>query len=118
MYEHVRKDRANYSSLCGVKFYDELILLLSADKGFQINLLGIMQPSAPALLFCNHQKEKEPQIMKLKMITEGLNKLLLENHYNPSTVCIYEREWKKLRVFLMGEYGDTKYEMERGLKYL
>jgi len=55
--------------------------------------------------------------MKLEMITEGLKELLLENHYNPATIHFYEREWKKIRTFLMDEYGDTEYEMERGLKY-
>lgn len=56
--------------------------------------------------------------MKLEMITEGLKELLLENHYNPATIHFYEREWKKIQTFLMDEYGDTEYEMERGLKYL
>lgn len=56
--------------------------------------------------------------MKLEMITEGLKELLLENHYNPATIHFYEREWKKIHTFLMNEYGDTEYEMERGLKYL
>jgi integrase len=56
--------------------------------------------------------------MKLEEITEGLKKLLLENHYNPTTIHFYEREWNKIQTFLMTEYGDTEYEMERGLKYL
>ena len=56
--------------------------------------------------------------MKLEMITEGLKKLLLENRYNPSTIRFYEREWKKIHAFLINEYGDTEFEMERGLKYL
>lgn len=56
--------------------------------------------------------------MKLEMITEGLKELLLENHYNPATIHFYEREWKKIQTFLMNEYRDTEYEMERGLKYL
>lgn len=56
--------------------------------------------------------------MKLEMITEGLKELLLENHYNSATIHFYEREWKKIQTFLMNEYGDTEYEMERGLKYL
>lgn len=56
--------------------------------------------------------------MKLEMITEGLKKLLLENHYNPATIRFYEREWKKIHAFLINEYGDTGFEMERGLKYL
>lgn len=56
--------------------------------------------------------------MKLEMITEGLKELLLENNYNPATISFYEREWKKIQTFLMNEYGDTEYEMERGLKYL
>ena len=56
--------------------------------------------------------------MKLEMITEGLKELLLENHYNPATIHFYEREWKRIHTFLIDEYGDTEYEMERGLRYL
>lgn len=56
--------------------------------------------------------------MKLETITEGLIQLLLENNYNPVTIHFYEREWKKIQSFLITEYGDTEYEMERGLKYL
>lgn len=56
--------------------------------------------------------------MKLEMITEGLKELLQENHYKLTTIHFYEREWKKIQTFLMNEYGDTEYEMERGLKYL
>jgi len=56
--------------------------------------------------------------MKLEKITEGLKELLLENHYNPATIRFYEREWEKIQTFLITEYGDTGYEMERGLKYL
>lgn len=56
--------------------------------------------------------------MKLEKITEGLKELLLENNYNPVTIHFYEREWKKIHTFLITEYDDTEYEMERGLKYL
>ena len=56
--------------------------------------------------------------MKLKMITEGLKALLLENNYNPATIRFYEREWNKILSFLMVEYGDTEFDMERGLTYL
>lgn len=56
--------------------------------------------------------------MKLKMITEGLKALLLENNYNPATICFYERECNKIQSFLMDEYGDTEFDMERGLMYL
>lgn len=56
--------------------------------------------------------------MTIEMITEGLGKLLLENHYNASTTKFYEREWEKIQSFLVEEYGDTEYQMERGLKYL
>lgn len=56
--------------------------------------------------------------MKLEMITEGLKTLLLENNYNPVTIRFYEREWNKIRSFLMDEYGDTEFDMESGLKYL
>lgn len=56
--------------------------------------------------------------MKIEMITEGLRELLNENNYNPSTIQFYEREWDKIQHFLAREYGDTEYDMERGLKYL
>lgn len=56
--------------------------------------------------------------MKIEKITEGLKELLLENNYNLATIHFYEREWKKIQSFLINEYGDTEYEMERGLKYL
>ena len=56
--------------------------------------------------------------MKLEMITEGLKALLLENNYNPATIRFYEREWNKIRSFLIQEYCDTEFDMDRGLKYL
>jgi site-specific recombinase XerD len=56
--------------------------------------------------------------MKLEVITKGLKELLLKNHYSSATILMYEREWTKIQTFLIDEYSDTKYEMERGLKYL
>lgn len=56
--------------------------------------------------------------MTFDEITEGLKKLLLDNHYNPSTIKFYEREWNKILQFIINEYGDTNYDMERGLLYL
>lgn len=56
--------------------------------------------------------------MNLEMITEGLKALLLENHYTPATIHFYEREWRKIKSFLEKEYGDTEFDMERGLQYL
>jgi integrase/recombinase XerD len=56
--------------------------------------------------------------MNLEMITEGLKQLLQENNYTPATIRFYAREWNKIRCFLMEEYVNTEYDMERGLKYL
>lgn len=56
--------------------------------------------------------------MKLEMITDGLLKLLTENNYSPKTIQFYEREWRKISSFLHMEYGDTEFDMERGLTYL
>lgn len=56
--------------------------------------------------------------MNLEMITEGLEQLLQENNYTPATIRFYEREWSKIQSFLTEEYGNTDYDMERGLKYL
>lgn len=56
--------------------------------------------------------------MKMEMITEGLRELLNENNYNPKTIKFYEREWNKIQSFLVAEFGNTEYDMERGLKYL
>lgn len=49
---------------------------------------------------------------------KGLKQLLQENNYNPVTIRFYEREWNKIQCFLTAEYGNTEYDMERGLKYL
>ena len=56
--------------------------------------------------------------MIMKEITDGLKNLLLDNHYNPVTIQFYEREWKKIQSFLLTEYGDEGFDMERGLTYL
>lgn len=56
--------------------------------------------------------------MMMNEITGGLRKLLEVNHYNPSTVKFYEREWTKINAFLNSEYGDSMFDMERGLAYL
>ena len=56
--------------------------------------------------------------MNFEMITEGLKQLLQENNYAPATIHFYEREWNKIQCFLTEEYGNTEYDMERGLKYL
>lgn len=56
--------------------------------------------------------------MIMKEITDGLKTLLSDNHYNPATIQFYEREWKKIQVFLLTEYGDEGFDMERGLAYL
>ena len=56
--------------------------------------------------------------MTLTAIMEGLTKLLEANNYNPTTVKFYKREWSKIQSFLVSEYGDEEFEMERGLAYL
>lgn len=56
--------------------------------------------------------------MMMNEITAGLRKLLEVNHYNPTTVKFYEREWTKINAFLDSEYGDSTFDMERGLVYL
>ena len=56
--------------------------------------------------------------MKLETITEGLQRLLEENNYNPNTIKFYQREWSKIRAFLIEEYGDTEFSMEKGIAFL
>lgn len=56
--------------------------------------------------------------MIIEEITDGLKKLLSHNNYNPSTIQFYEREWSKIHSFLLTEYHDTEFDMERGLAYL
>lgn len=56
--------------------------------------------------------------MIIKEITDGLRKLLSLNNYNQKTIQFYEREWSKLNTFLLTEYGDAEFDMERGLAYL
>lgn len=70
---------------------------------------ALADPAAPSspFLVCGGEK-----------ITEGLKQLLLENNYNPVTTHFHAREWKKIQSFLTTEYGDSEYEMKRGLKYL
>lgn len=56
--------------------------------------------------------------MTFEEITNGLKKLLEINHYNWKTIRFYEREWKKIHSFLIETYGDSCFDMERGLAYL
>ena len=56
--------------------------------------------------------------MQLSEITDGLERLLEQNHYNPATIRFYRNEWRKIRLFLTERYGDTEFDMERGLEYL
>ena len=58
--------------------------------------------------------------MTIEMITEGLGKLLLENHYNASTTKFYEREWELSRGRIRG-YGipdGTRAEISRKTVWL
>lgn len=56
--------------------------------------------------------------MRLEDITNGLGKLLSDNNYNPTTIRFYEREWGKIHSYLTETYGDSMFDMERGLAYL
>lgn len=56
--------------------------------------------------------------MKFEEITEKLKELLEKSHYSPNTIKVYEREWRKISSFLQVEYGNTLFDMDRGLKYL
>lgn len=56
--------------------------------------------------------------MTFEEITSGLRKLLSDNNYNPTTIKFYEREWSKIHSYLIETYGDSMFEMERGLAYL
>ena len=56
--------------------------------------------------------------MTFEEITSGLRKLLSDNNYNPATIKFYEREWSKIHFFLTETYGDSMFDMERGLAYL
>ena len=56
--------------------------------------------------------------MILAEITGVLHRLLEENHYNPATIDFYDREWRKLDGFLVHEYGDHEFDMDRGMRYL
>jgi integrase len=70
------------------------------------------------LVFFDHQKIRKEKLMTIEEITNGLRKLLSDNNYNPSTIHFYEREWNKIHSFLSDTYGDTTFDMERGLAYL
>lgn len=56
--------------------------------------------------------------MKLNCIINGLKALLLDNNYSQATIIVYEREWHRIEAFLLDEYGDTEYDIERGFNYL
>lgn len=56
--------------------------------------------------------------MKLEEITAGVINLLDENHYNLKTIQFYKREWKKIEAYLIETYGDTSFDIEKGMNYL
>ena len=57
-------------------------------------------------------------IMRLELICSGLTKLLVDNNYSPTTINFYKREWKKLNDFLLSEYGDDVFSIDKGLIFL
>ena len=56
--------------------------------------------------------------MRLELICSGLTKLLVDNSYSPTTINFYKREWKKLNDFLLLEYGDDVFSIDKGLIFL
>ena len=57
-------------------------------------------------------------IMKLELICSGLTELLVDNNYSSTTINFYQREWKKLNDFLLLEYGDDDFSIDKGLIFL
>ena len=56
--------------------------------------------------------------MTVTELRAGLRSLLDEYGYSKETTAKYEREWDRLRDFLVAEYGDEEFDMERGATYL
>lgn len=56
--------------------------------------------------------------MELDQLCQGLKKLLIDNNYSAQTIKFYEREWSRIKSFLIEEYDSTDFDMLRGLKYL
>ena len=56
--------------------------------------------------------------MKLELICSGLTELLVDNNYSSTTINFYQREWKKLNDFLLLEYGDDDFSIDKGLIFL
>lgn len=56
--------------------------------------------------------------MELKLIEDGLLRLLAENHYSEATIRIYKQFWRKLGDFLLEQFGSTEFSMARGMLYL
>lgn len=56
--------------------------------------------------------------MRLELICSGLTELLVDNNYSPTTINFYKREWKKLNDFLLLEYGDDVFSIDKGLIFL
>ena len=57
-------------------------------------------------------------IMRLELICSGLTELLVDNNYSQTTINFYKREWKKLNDFLLSEYGDDDFSIDKGLIFL
>ena len=57
--------------------------------------------------------------MTFEEITSGLRKRSEEHTSElPATIKFYEREWSKIHSYLTETYGDSMFDMERGLAYL
>lgn len=56
--------------------------------------------------------------MKLEEIIDGLLELLNRYNYNEETIKFYMREWNKLKNFLLKQYNDTDFSIEKGMLYL
>lgn len=56
--------------------------------------------------------------MKIDYIIDGLDNLLRENNYSAATIQTYHRYWLKVKSFLINNYGDDDYSIEKGLEYL
>ena len=56
--------------------------------------------------------------MTVQAIVSGVTKLMEENHYSGATIKTYTQMWDRLSNFLLEQYGDTEFDMERGLAFL
>lgn len=56
--------------------------------------------------------------MKIDLIIEGLDRLLIDNFYNEKTIKSYHYFWNRLKRYLIDKYQSDDYDPSKGLEFL